>query len=72
MSISVLFPPLRPLVTSAIECPFAIVRSVNSYGFFSADPLASDFLTFEDIAGNLEPGIELSNAPWDPWNDLSA
>lgn len=36
------------------------------------DPLASDFLTFKDIVGNLEPGIELSNAPWDPWNDLSA
>ena len=38
----------------------------------SGDPLASDSLTFEDIAGRLEPGIELSDAPWDPWNDLSA
>ena len=39
--------------------------------YATGDPLSAESLTFEDIAGGLEPGIELSNEPWDPWNDIS-
>lgn len=36
------------------------------------NPLNKERLTFEDLTAGLEEGIELSNDPWDPWNDLSA
>lgn len=35
-------------------------------------PLSKETLSFEDILAGLEPGVELSDDPWDPWNDITA
>lgn len=35
------------------------------------DPRALETLEFEDITRGLEPGIELSNEAWDPWNNIA-
>jgi len=40
--------------------------------FDGGDPRSKESLSFEDLVAGLEPGIELSNDPWDPWNDLGS
>jgi hypothetical protein len=46
--------------------------SVTEKQSVDENPLSKESLSFEDIVAGLEPGIELSNDPWDPWNDISA